>query len=62
MRICPHCERKTEEKLCPHDGYQTVDASAYEADKKDPFLGKEFEGRYPPSFRDQDDPNPLMII
>jgi len=46
LRVCPHCEQKTTEKLCPTDGYQTVDAAAYESSDVDPFLGKEFEGRY----------------
>lgn len=44
-RICPQCERKTPEEVCPHDGFPTVEAARY-ARKKDPYLGTEFVGRY----------------
>lgn len=48
MRICPNCRERTDEELCPHDGYKTVVAAAYDAPKGEApgLVGTVFEGRY----------------
>ena len=46
MRICPHCETPTLDKICPFDGYQTVDAALYMEPEHDPFVGTAFQERY----------------
>ena len=45
QRICPHCRNLTDARLCPDDGFQTVDASLYTPDNEDPLLGSTFEER-----------------
>ena len=34
------------DKICPYDGYQTVDAALYMEPEHDPFVGKAFQERY----------------
>jgi serine/threonine protein kinase len=46
MRICPHCETPTLDRICSYDGYQTVDAALYMEPEHDPFVGKAFQERY----------------
>jgi serine/threonine-protein kinase len=46
MRICPQCEQTTLDRICPRDGFQTVDAELYTAPSHDPLIGTVFEGRY----------------
>ena len=48
VRICPQCNKQTEEKLCPDDGFHTVVAEDVTVanDGADPMLGSVFEGRY----------------
>ena len=45
MRICPQCARRTEARICPEDGFQTVD-EALLRQTKDPRVGLIFEDRY----------------
>ncbi|MCB9786877.1 MAG: SUMF1/EgtB/PvdO family nonheme iron enzyme [Deltaproteobacteria bacterium] len=42
MRICPQCETRTPEALCPNDGFRTVAAER----PGDPLVGSVFEERY----------------
>jgi serine/threonine protein kinase len=46
MRICPHCETPTLDRICSYDGYQTVDAALYMEPEHDPFVGTAFQERY----------------
>ena len=46
MRICPNCETPTLERVCPDDGYQTVDAALFMQPEADPFVGTVFLERY----------------
>jgi serine/threonine-protein kinase len=45
MRICPHCQAKTEAEFCPDDGTITVPEELFAA-APDPLLGKVLNGRY----------------
>ena len=46
MRICPNCETPTLERVCPEDGYQTVEAALFMQPEADPFVGTVFLERY----------------
>ena len=43
---CPKCHARTHESACPRDGTATRPIAVDEAKSSDPFLGREFEGRY----------------
>lgn len=46
-RICPHCRRHTDEKLCPTDGYKTVRSDLFaEAEGAEALVGTVFDERY----------------
>jgi len=46
MNICPVCETLTDAATCKQDGYRTVSAEQYRAERRDLLLGMDFEGRY----------------
>jgi serine/threonine protein kinase/formylglycine-generating enzyme required for sulfatase activity len=45
VRICPQCETRTDDPVCPMDGFRTVDLS-HLGPAADPLVGAIFEERY----------------
>jgi serine/threonine-protein kinase len=46
MRICPGCLTRTEEIICPRDGYRTVEERFFRGKDYDPLIGQVFDKRY----------------
>ncbi len=46
MRICPHCQQHTDEKICPDDGFQTVDPSRLARNTVQQLVGTIFQARF----------------
>lgn len=45
MRVCPECERKTADLICPRDGTPTIDEALLK-EASDPLIGRVLAGRY----------------
>jgi serine/threonine protein kinase len=46
MRICPSCLAKGDFKICPKDGFPTVELTEIEVSSEDPLLGQVFNEKY----------------
>lgn len=46
VRVCPHCDLRTEAAVCPTDQHTTIDEGVFKKKPKDPTIGKTIAGRY----------------